>query len=110
MNKKDNTEAGKSPELPSPEEMDIDDAIMWGQGCWRQVEAKRKEVREAFGKSQCSLCKHGGIHTCGHTIVCPVFPDGVPADISEGRHNHRQPYPGDGGMLFTPRKEAAARQ
>lgn len=38
--------------------------------------------------------------------VCTAFPAGIPAPIRAGRHRHRQPYPGDGGVRFTPERHA----
>ena len=46
---------------------------------------------------QCLQCKH----LIGNG-KCSAFPNGIPAAIIEGRHDHRQPYRGDNGIHFEP--------
>ena len=36
------------------------------------------------------------------TEGCEPFPDGIPDEVFENRWDHRQPIPGDGGLLFEP--------
>jgi hypothetical protein len=48
-------------------------------------------------ESQCDICKH---RREGWT--CQAFPDGIPEQIQNNEHDHRQPYPGDNGIQFEP--------
>jgi hypothetical protein len=50
-----------------------------------------------FGDHQCAECRHA---TGG--AKCVAFPEGIPVEIIDERHDHRQPYPGDNGIRFEP--------
>ena len=47
----------------------------------------------------CTFCKHAK----GNKI-CDAFPSGIPADIWLGKHDHKTPYQGDKGIMFTSKK------
>lgn len=49
--------------------------------------------------SQCVSCKHK--HGTGPT--CAAFLDGIPEAILLGEHDHRESYPGDGGIRYEPK-------
>lgn len=53
-----------------------------------------------FGEPQCERCKH--IHYDKPGFTCDAFPDGIPGAILHGGHDHRKPFPGDGGIEFEP--------
>ena len=33
---------------------------------------------------------------------CAAFPRGIPVEIRRGEHQHRVPFPGDGGLTYQP--------
>ena len=46
---------------------------------------------------QCINCRH-----FEKEDRCKAFPDGIPAKVFTGEHDHREPYPGDNGIQFEP--------
>lgn len=49
----------------------------------------------------CSVCRH--LIEWQPIPRCRAFPAGIPAAICLTReHDHREPFPGDGGVLFEP--------
>jgi len=54
---------------------------------------------DLFGVIQCRECKH---KRKGRR--CKAF-EWIPSDILTGRHDHRNPYPGDHGILFAPKEK-----
>jgi hypothetical protein len=51
----------------------------------------------------CTLCRNLTDLPARH---CSAFPDGIPDAIWKGDNDHRQPYPGDHGITFSPIQEA----
>jgi hypothetical protein len=41
-------------------------------------------------------------HKSKGSRTCSAFPDGIPEVILLNLHDHREPYPGDNGVRFTP--------
>jgi hypothetical protein len=54
--------------------------------------------------SQCDHCKHL-LYPNEVGWKCAAFPDGIPRDIVENRHDHRTAYPGDQGLRWEPAEE-----
>ena len=49
---------------------------------------------------QCATCKN-----IGYSLTCEAFPEGIPEEIQQGKHDHTQPFPGDNGIRFEPIEE-----
>jgi len=66
---------------------------------------------------QCTVCKHFSGFTeppnparvldATQIPTCAAFPDGIPTKITEERFDHRQPFPGDGGVRWEPAHQMA---
>lgn len=56
--------------------------------------------RPAFS-AICTFCAH---YNRG-TFTCKAFPKDIPAEIWEGRHDHKTPFTGDNGIQFAPAKK-----
>jgi hypothetical protein len=61
----------------------------------------RDVAEELFGYSPCLHCKRF-IRDVMAEDHCPAFPDKIPDEIFMGRNLHKEPYPGDHGILFQP--------
>lgn len=52
-----------------------------------------------IGIPLCASCKRFN-HDDTKRVSCEAYPKGVPSEIILWRHDHRRPYPGDGGLLY----------
>lgn len=48
----------------------------------------------------CSTCKHLKIDPLKGLSFCAAFPKEIPNEIWTGENDHRQPYPGDKGIIY----------
>lgn len=56
---------------------------------------ERQAMDPGFRVPQCERCKH---HNGDAT--CAAFPERIPDAIFRNEHDHTEPFPGDGGILF----------
>lgn len=49
---------------------------------------------------QCLTCFHRGQPLPNDIQVCTAYPDGIPAPIVNNQVDHRDPQPGDGGIVW----------
>jgi hypothetical protein len=51
--------------------------------------------------AQCDRCVFAFANANG----CAAFPNGIPAEIADGKFDHSKPYLGDSGIRFIPRRD-----
>ena len=51
---------------------------------------------ETLVVAACVTCKHKH----AGKATCKAFPDGIPADVLDGRNHHTEPIEGDGGIVW----------
>ena len=44
------------------------------------------------------------VHLHDDEMTCAAFKDGIPIFIISGDFDHRYPHPGDGGIMYEPKK------
>jgi hypothetical protein len=53
-------------------------------------------------RSLCTMCVHKSNDEETDQPICLAFPQGIPDEIVRLGFDHREEYPGDGGVRFTP--------
>ena len=48
----------------------------------------------------CGYCRHRHDDEGDGNKTCEAFPDGIPDEIIRVGYDHREPYDGDGGIMF----------
>jgi hypothetical protein len=54
------------------------------------------------GKFLCITCKHAAWNNPELVRGCTAFPDGIPEEIISNEADHREPFPGDNGIMYEP--------
>lgn len=49
----------------------------------------------------------GCTHRRGQELACDAFPEGIPGPIIRSEFDHRESFPGDGGITFDPVDDVA---
>jgi len=58
--------------------------------------------------SQCRQCRkfigmrQPNVVEAGEVFICHAFPQEIPRAVWTNEHDHREPFPGDNGVLFEP--------
>lgn len=60
----------------------------------------RDVAEDLFGYSPCMHCKNFILDVNAENNYCKAFPDRIPDEIFFGENLHKEPYPGDHGILF----------
>lgn len=50
----------------------------------------------------CVYCRHKHDDEGDGNMTCEAFPGGIPDEIIRVGYDHREPYDGDGGIMFEP--------
>lgn len=62
----------------------------------------KRRIEEGSLIPNCTNCEHFRGHW---RMRCAAFPSGIPQEIQSGQASHLKPYPGDGGIQYTPRTD-----
>lgn len=57
-----------------------------------------------IGTPLCMRCKHFFGKDHPEAPACKAFPNGIPNEIILSRANHRKPFDGDRGILFSDKR------
>ncbi|MDI6716974.1 MAG: hypothetical protein QME63_08535 [Actinomycetota bacterium] len=64
-----------------------------------------KGVNYPIYGDQCARCQHLFLKRpeSGIGSACKAFPERIPREILDGKHDHKLPFPGDRGIRFEPK-------